>query len=620
MLFFLFYAFMVTGVLSQAPPTPPISLTVDQSGNGDYTKIQDAIDAVPSNNAARVSILVRPGVYQEKVHVPVDKPFITMSGTNTEHTMITWNQAGWINQTSVFTVWASDFIGRQLTIQNTYGTGDKTVALRVSGDRAAFYGCRILSHQDALFDEIGKHYYKDCYIQGDTDFIFGSADSLYENCHLHTLSGQNGAITAQRRTSPLEESGFTFLWCNITGVKTALLGRPWGPYARVIFAYTQMSNVILPQGWDSWRLSPYDLSKVFYGEYNCFGPGAVTTRRVNWAHKLTTREFAPFMAQASALRRTIIGLDGGRGQHVAPTMVRPGSGGGGGGEQHGASTPIGREGNKAKENERNRQGAPPRALTATPTPIGGEAAPPRGLTGPPPPIGGEGTPPLVLTAPPPPIGGEGTPPLILTAPPPLIGGDAPPAPIGGEAAPPRALTGPPPPIGGEGTPPLVLTAPPPPIGGEGTPPLILTAPPPLIGGEGTPPLVLTAPPPLIGGDAPPAPIGGEAAPPRALTAPPPPIGGEGTPPLVLTAPPPLIGGEGTPPPSLTATPPPIGGEGEGEGNKEKENGRNSPEQAPASAAWLIIEGSNNDVERSSGSPRVGAARLGLLGSFLFIFL
>ncbi|ONI32632.1 hypothetical protein PRUPE_1G377600 [Prunus persica] len=324
-----FYAFMVMmGVLSQAHPTPPISLTVDQSGKGDYTKIQDAIDAVPSNNAVPVSIWVRPGVYQEKVYVPADKPFITMSGTNAEQTIVTWNQAGWINQTAVFAVWASDFTGRQLTIQNTYGTGDKTVALRVSGDRAAFYGCKILSHQDALFDEIGKHYYKDCFIQGDTDFIFGSADSLYANCHLHTLSGQNGAITAQRRTSPSEESGFTFLWCNITGVKTALLGRPWGPYARVVFAYTQMSNVILPQGWDSWGLSPYNLSNVFYGEYNCFGPGAVTTQRVNWAHKLTTREFAHFMAQASALRRTIIGSDGGGGKR-------------------GASTPIGGEGNKA---------------------------------------------------------------------------------------------------------------------------------------------------------------------------------------------------------------------------------------------------------------------------------
>ncbi|CAB4296303.1 unnamed protein product [Prunus armeniaca] len=350
-----FYAFMVVGVLSQAHPTPPISLTVDQStppisltvdqsGKGDYTKIQDAIDAVPSNNFAPVSIWVRPGIYREKVYVPADKPFITMTGTNAEQTIVTWNQAGWINQTAVFAVWASDFTGRQLTIQNTYGTGDKTVALRVSGDRAAFYGCKILSHQDALFDEIGKHYYKDCYIQGDTDFIFGSADSLYENCHLHTLSDQNGAITAQRRTSPSEESGFTFLWCNITGVKTALLGRPWGPYARVVFAYTQMSNVILPQGWDSWGLSPYNLSNVFYGEYNCFGPGAVTTQRVNWAHKLTIRQFVHFMAQASALRRTIIGSDGGGGHR-------------------GASTPIGEEGNKAKENERNRQGAPTAGLT-----------------------------------------------------------------------------------------------------------------------------------------------------------------------------------------------------------------------------------------------------------------
>lgn len=96
-------------------------------------------------------------------------------------------------------------------------------------------------------------------------------------------------------------------------------------------------------------------SNVFYGEYNCFGPGAVPTQRVNWAHKLTIRQFAHFMVQASALRRTIIGSDGGGGQR-------------------GASTPIGGEGNKAKENERDRQGAPPRALiasaTTVPTPIG----------------------------------------------------------------------------------------------------------------------------------------------------------------------------------------------------------------------------------------------------------
>ncbi|XP_021831927.1 putative pectinesterase 11 [Prunus avium] len=175
-----FYAFMVVGVLSQAHPTPPISLTVDQSGKGDYTKIQDAIDAVPSNNVAPVSIWVRPGVYQEKVYVPADKPFIKMSGTNAEQTIVTWNQAGWINQTAVFAVWASDFTGRQLTIQNTYGAVGKAVALRVSGDRAAFYGCRILSYQDTLLDDTGRHYYNSCYIEGATDFICGNAASFFE--------------------------------------------------------------------------------------------------------------------------------------------------------------------------------------------------------------------------------------------------------------------------------------------------------------------------------------------------------------------------------------------------------------------------------------------------------
>lgn len=64
--------------------------------------------------------------------------------------------------------------------QNTYGTAAKAVALRVSGDRAAFYGCRILSYQDTLLDDAGNHYFSNCYIEGATDFICGNAASLYE--------------------------------------------------------------------------------------------------------------------------------------------------------------------------------------------------------------------------------------------------------------------------------------------------------------------------------------------------------------------------------------------------------------------------------------------------------
>lgn len=58
--------------------------------------------------------------------------------------------------------------------------GKQAVALRVSGDNAAFFGCRILGAQDTLYDHLGRHYYKDCYIEGSVDFIFGNALSLYE--------------------------------------------------------------------------------------------------------------------------------------------------------------------------------------------------------------------------------------------------------------------------------------------------------------------------------------------------------------------------------------------------------------------------------------------------------
>ncbi|OMO87567.1 Pectinesterase, catalytic [Corchorus capsularis] len=271
-------------------------IRVDQSGKGDYTKIQDAIDAVPSDNKEHVFILVKPGIYKEKIVVPADKPFITISGLSANTTIITWNDGANIYDSPTFSVLASDFVGRYLTIQNTFGPGAKTVALRVSGDRAAFFGCRILGYQDTLLDDVGRHYYSNCYIEGAVDFICGNAASLFERCHLHSLSVGDAAITAQRRMSPSEDTGFTFLGCKITGVRTAILGRPWGAYSRVIFAYSYMSNVILPQGWDNWGDSAKE-STAFYREYKCYGPGANTKKRVEWTQKLTDTEAEFFLTK-----------------------------------------------------------------------------------------------------------------------------------------------------------------------------------------------------------------------------------------------------------------------------------------------------------------------------------
>ncbi|CAI0438015.1 unnamed protein product [Linum tenue] len=269
---------------------------VDQSGKGDFTTIQEAIDSVPSGNSELVFIWVKPGVYVEKVVVPADKPFITISGNQGNTTVITWSEHGDIFETATLSVLAPFFVARFLTIQNTFGSGGKAVALRVSGDKAAFYACRILSYQDTLLDDSGSHYYSNCYIEGATDFICGHASSLFEKCHIHSLSEGNGSITAQHRDVESDETGYTFLGCKVTGTGPTLLGRAWGDYSRVVFVYSYMASAVLPAGWSDWG-DQNKQSTVFYGEYKNYGPGADRSNRVEWSKKLSDGEVSPFLSK-----------------------------------------------------------------------------------------------------------------------------------------------------------------------------------------------------------------------------------------------------------------------------------------------------------------------------------
>ncbi|CAO2835084.1 unnamed protein product [Amaranthus hypochondriacus] len=271
-------------------------IIVDQSGEGHYTKIQDAIDSIPSKNEDSTLILVKPGIYKEKVTIPEDKPYIILSGRNALNTTITWDDSGDIFTSPTLSVFASHFMARYLTIQNTYGQGAKAVALRVSSDKAEFYACRIISYQDTLLDERGTHVYRYCYIEGGTDFICGNAASLFQNCRIHSVSEYNGAVTAQKRMSLEEDTGFYFVGCKITGIKTFTLGRPWGPYSRVVFIGSYMSNTLNPKGWDDWG-KPFTHSSVYYGEYKCYGPGANRSNRVEWSQNLSNEQVATLMSK-----------------------------------------------------------------------------------------------------------------------------------------------------------------------------------------------------------------------------------------------------------------------------------------------------------------------------------
>ncbi|CAA7044804.1 unnamed protein product [Microthlaspi erraticum] len=278
-----------------------ILINVDQSGKGDFSKIQEAVDSIPPNlnNSQLYVIWVKPGIYREKVVIPAEKPYITLSGTKASNTFLKWSDGKGIKKSPPLTVLASNFVCRLLTIENELGTArvaGQAVALRVAADNAAFYGCVIKSYQDTLLDDKGNHYFNDCYIEGATDFICGNASSLYEKCYLHSVSPNKGSITAQKRLNVTDKSGFVFLQCKLTGSGSTFLGRPWGPYSRVVFAYSFFSNVVVPQGWNNWENSTNEKT-AYYGEYKCYGPGADRRQRVKWSKQLSHDEATVFLSK-----------------------------------------------------------------------------------------------------------------------------------------------------------------------------------------------------------------------------------------------------------------------------------------------------------------------------------
>ncbi|KAK9208638.1 hypothetical protein WN944_000997 [Citrus x changshan-huyou] len=291
---------------------PAYTLTVAKNrAAGDFTKIQDAIDSLPFINLVRVVIKVHAGVYKEKVNIPPFKSFITIEGAGADKTIVQWGDTAqtrgprgqpigtWASAT--FAVNAPYFIAKNITFKNTTpvpapgAVGKQAVAFRISADTATFWGCKFLGAQDTLYDHVGRHYYKDCYIEGSVDFIFGNALSLFEGCHVHAIAQYTGALTAQGRSSLLEDTGFSFVNCKVTGSGALYLGRAWGPFSRVVFAYTDMDNIIIPKGWYNWG-DPNREMTVFYGQYKCKGPGASFAGRVSWARELTDEEAKPFIS------------------------------------------------------------------------------------------------------------------------------------------------------------------------------------------------------------------------------------------------------------------------------------------------------------------------------------
>ena len=284
---------------AQAFAAVKYEITVAQDGSGDFTSIQEAIDASKAFPDQRITISIKNGIYKEKVKVHAWNNRLTLKGESAEKTIITYDDYfGKINRgrnstfhTYTLLVDADDFIAENLTIENSSGPVGQAVALHVEGDRCEFRNCRILGHQDTVYaaGEKSRHYFVNCYIEGTTDFIFGASTALFDNCVLNSKS--NSYITAASTTKG-KQFGFVFRNCKLTadkGVDKVYLGRPWRNYAKVVFIGCEMGVQILPEGWNNWRKTEAEKT-TFYAEYNCSGPGYQPEQRAAWAHQLSKKQ------------------------------------------------------------------------------------------------------------------------------------------------------------------------------------------------------------------------------------------------------------------------------------------------------------------------------------------
>lgn len=287
--------------------TYPSHFTVAQDGSGDYKTIQEAVNAVRDLSQQQVSIYIKKGTYHEKLVIPSWKTRISLIGEDKENTIITNNDfSGKVNPQGKdafgkdkFTTYSSytvlvqgnDVVIKNLTITNASGPVGQAVALHVEGDRCAVINCRLLGNQDTVYaaTEGSRQFYKDCYIEGTTDFIFGEATAVFQHCDIRNL--KDSFITAPA-TTPRQQFGFVFINCRLVAADSVMkvfLGRPWRPYAKAVFIGTDMQSPIVAAGWDNWRNAENERT-AFFAEYKSTGKGAGAGSRAAWSHQLTDAE------------------------------------------------------------------------------------------------------------------------------------------------------------------------------------------------------------------------------------------------------------------------------------------------------------------------------------------
>lgn len=311
---------------------------VRQSGAfGAFQTVQSAVDAVEGQTETdRANIFISPGTYVERV--VVDKPFVTFIGrgaapadVNISFNAIPNATLQSFGETVSIGYNATAFMARNLTFENSLPDRNlvRGVALACYADRAIFDNMRCLGYQDTLLvDGWARQYFRNSFITGDTDFIFGNATAVFDRCMIE--STDLGWITAAD-TDRVTANGLIFLDCELVpgadrnpsgddGTSapddSVFLGRPWfflpsEQEPSVTYIRTRMGPHIARAGWDPWdtildpsldrgsrtRVSEWASMNLSGEPLPDSNEDGTPDGRVPWAHSMTKEQAANYTLQ-----------------------------------------------------------------------------------------------------------------------------------------------------------------------------------------------------------------------------------------------------------------------------------------------------------------------------------
>ena len=310
------------------PPTAraATTVTVAADGSGNYTTVQAAVNAAPTNSSSTFTINIKAGTYRGTVSIPANKPRISLVGTGSSASSVviveghasgltkpgggTYGTAG----SATVTIAANDTTVSNLTMSNDFDeaahdlSAEQAVATNTSGDRVQFDGVRILGNQDTLLvntsgTAVRRLYVRNSYVEGDVDFIFGGGTAVFQGGEVRSLnrgsSSNNGYITAAA-TNVNNRFGFLFYGTHLTSnaaARTVYLGRPWHPsgdpnaIAQVLYRDVVMDAHIRNDPWTD--MSGFSWRDARFFEYGSSGAGAVVNGNRPQMSSATAAQYVP---------------------------------------------------------------------------------------------------------------------------------------------------------------------------------------------------------------------------------------------------------------------------------------------------------------------------------------